>query len=186
MFHSVSCRTAGFNSVNLAQLSNPSLFVMILLMAIGAGACSTAGGVKVSTVAMLLLHAVTRFQGLKYVNAFRRTIPQTSIERAMASVMVFLIVAVIALTLMLVVEQGDSSHDAEGGKFLDAMFEVVSALGTVGLSTGITPQLTVAGKLILIVLMFFGRLGPISVFAAVTIERKLQPPRYASDEPLVG
>ncbi len=186
LFHSVSCRTAGFNSVDLAKLSNATLFVMILLMTVGAGACSTAGGVKVSTVSMLVLHALARVQGKKYVNAFRRTIPQSAIDRAMASVMLFLIIAVIALTALSVVEQGDYAHNIEGGLFLDAMFEVTSALGTVGLSTGITPTLSAFGKLILVLLMFFGRLGPISVFAAVTVERKRQPPHFAAEEPLVG
>ena len=95
-------------------------------------------------------------------------------------------VAAAALTLLSLVEQGDVRYRDGDGTFLAAMFEVVSALSTVGLSTGLTPRLSDAGKLILIVLMFFGRLGPLSVFAALTVERKNRSIQYATEEPLVG
>ena len=186
LFQSVSCRTAGFNTVDIAELSSSSLFVMILLMVVGAGACSTGGGMKVATVGMLLLHAVSRFQGRKQVEIFRRTIPESSIDRAMAAVMLFLTVGALALTLLLIVEQGDERFKDDSSSFLAASFEVASALGTVGLTTGLTPQLSVAGKLIIIGLMFLGRLGPITVFAALSVDSKPRCVQYLSEEPLVG
>lgn len=183
LFHSVSCRTAGFNTVNISDLSIASLFISIALMVIGAGACSTGGGVKVSTAALLFLHAWSRFQNQKYIQLFRRTIPITAVDRAMASAMLFLVIAAAALTIILVIEQtGKESGDV----FIDFMFEVASALGTVGLSTGLTPELSSLGRLVLVVLMFLGRLGPISVFAALSRERKAPSVRFASEEPLVG
>jgi trk system potassium uptake protein len=183
LFHSVSCRTAGFNTINIGDLSIASLFISIALMVIGAGACSTGGGIKVSTAALLFLHAWSRFQSRKYIQLFRRTIPITAVDRAMATAMLFLCIAAAALTVVLVVEQtGKESGDV----FIGFMFEVASALGTVGLSTGLTPNLNSAGRMVLILLMFLGRLGPISVFAALSRERRSPSVRYASEEPLVG
>lgn len=183
LFHSVSCRTAGFNSINLAELSVASLFVSIVLMLIGAGACSTGGGVKVSTVSLLFLHAWTRFRNRKFIQIFRRTIPSSAVDRAMASAMLFLTIAAVALVTLVVVENPDRTP---GRGFLDFMFEVSSALGTVGLTTGLTTQLGDVGRLILVILMFVGRLGPISVFAALSRERREPNVRFASEEPLVG
>lgn len=214
-FHAVSCRTAGFNTINLADLSNASLFLSIVLMTIGAGACSTAGGMKVSTVMMLIIHAQRRFQGKNVVNIFRRTIPQDAIDRAMASVMLFLASAGMALTALLIVEQSNlhdrklleasvpqsvasemtsDSSEAEVAPpaserkelFLCAMFEVSSALGTVGLSVNFTSTLSPIGRCVIIVLMFLGRLGPLSVFAAVSRNSKEAKIHYAHEEPLVG
>jgi len=182
LFHSVNCRTAGFNTVNISDLSIASLFISIVLMVIGAGACSTGGGIKVSTAAVLFLHAWSRFQSRKYIQLFRRTIPSTAVDRAMATAMLFLCIAATALTVILVVEKtGKESGDV----FIGTMFEVASALGTVGLSAGLTPNLNDAGRMVLILLMFLGRVGPISVFAALSRERRVPSVRYASEE-LVG
>ncbi|MCA9218760.1 MAG: potassium transporter TrkH [Planctomycetales bacterium] len=186
VFHSVSCRTAGFNTIELARLTNASLFVSILLMAIGAGACSTGGGIKVSTVMLLVYQAWSRFRGYERVHVFGRTIPRPAIDRATATVMLFSVAAVIALTLLLMIEQSSVSHLDTKGVFLEAIFEVASALGTVGLSTGLTTQLTNLGRVIIIVLMFLGRLGPISVFAALSRNDQEDPVQYAKEEPLVG
>ena len=188
-FQSVTCRTAGFNTIDLNDLTNASLFLMILLMAIGAGTCSTAGGIKVSTVALLVMQAYRRFQGKSCMSFFRRTIPQVAVDRAMASTMTFLAVGTLACTLLMVVEQSGKSHrhlDGQSDPSLDVIFEVVSALGTVGLSTGLTPNLSDLGKCVIILLMFMGRLGPISVIAALS--RTVREPKveFANEEPLIG
>lgn len=205
-FHSVTCRTAGFNTIDLGQLSNATLFLSIALMTIGAGACSTAGGIKVSTFMMLMIHAQRRFRGQQVVNVFRRTIPQDAIDRAMASVMLFLASGGIALTILLIVEQSNLhgrniSNDVpvvmvDGQEiaiyperqelFLRALFEVSSALGTVGLSVNFTSTLSPVGRIVIIILMFLGRLGPLSVFAAVSRTSKEAKIHYAHEEPLVG
>ncbi len=188
-FQSVTCRTAGFNTIELQNLTNASLFLMILLMAIGAGPCSTAGGIKVSTVALLVMQAYRRFQGRACMSFFRRTVPQAAVDRAMASAMTFLAVATFACMLLMVVEQSGKSHSQLSGQSdqsLDLIFEVISALGTVGLSTGLTQNLSDLGKWVIICLMFMGRLGPISVISALS--RTVREPKveFANEEPLVG
>ena len=188
-FQSVTCRTAGFNTIDLQNLTNASLFLMVLLMAIGAGPCSTAGGIKVSTVALLVMQAYRRFQGRACMSFFRRTVPQAAVDRAMASTMTFLAVATFACMLLMVVEQSGKSHhhlSGQSDQSLDLIFEVVSALGTVGLSTGLTQNLSDLGKWVIICLMFMGRLGPISVISALS--RTVREPKveFANEEPLVG
>lgn len=185
-FHSVACRTAGFNTIDIAQLSGATLFISIILMLIGAGACSTAGGIKVSTVAMLITQAFSRFAGSKHVNVFRRTIPQAAIDRALTTTMFYLFVAGAGITCLLVFDRHLETATASRRSFVDAAFECVSALGTVGLSTGLTPQLSNPGRIIIIALMFLGRLGPITFFAALartTVKTSLE---YANEEPLIG
>jgi trk system potassium uptake protein TrkH len=185
-FHSVICRTAGFNSVDLNDLTNASLFVSIVLMAVGGAPCSTAGGVKTTTIAMLVLNAVRRFQGFKTVSCFRKTIPQMAIERAAAATIVFFAVAVLGCLVLMLIEQSGQSHREQKDSFLDLLFEVISALGTVGLSTGITPTLSTPGKMIIMLLMFMGRLGPVSVMVAMSRTRRPPKVEYAHEEPLVG
>ncbi len=185
-FHSVSCRTAGFNTVDIASLTNATLFLSVLLMAIGAGPCSTGGGFKVSTFMVLVFQAVSTFWGQQRLSLFRRTIPQTIVNRATATAMLFTVVASIALTVVLILEQSTVPHSQSSDAFLDALFEVVSALGTVGLSTGLTSHLTAASRLVIVLLMFLGRLGPISVFVALSLGEQGRKKTYPDEEPLIG
>lgn len=185
-FHSVSCRTAGFNTVDIGAMRDATIFLSIILMVIGAGPCSTGGGVKISTVALLVMQAYSRFRGRAHINLFRRTIPEESIDRALASIMFYLLVATLAFIAMLVVEENHALAEGTRWEFSDIMFEVASALGTVGLSTGITAAFSTTGKAILIALMFMGRLGPITVFAALALSRSKHTKEYASEEPLLG
>lgn len=185
LFHSTTCRTAGFNTVDYGALSSATLFLAIILMAIGAGPCSTAGGFKVSTLMTLVVSSWSNFRGWKHVNFFRRTIPEAAVERATATALFFAAVAIAALVALLVVEtSGDLS--ARPRWFLEALFECISALGTVGLSTGITPALTDPGKLVLVALMLLGRLGPITAAVALARERRSYQPRFPEEEPLIG
>lgn len=185
-FQSVTCRTAGFNTVPITGLTNATLFIMVLLMLIGAGPCSTAGGFKVSTLSALGMHAWSAFRGNVVTSAFRRTIPEAVFIRANATAMLFLVVAASGLTVLLSFEQSHVGSSEAKGMYLEAAFEVASALGTVGLSTGLTPNLTDAGKVVIILLMFMGRLGPISVFAALSWQRRDKHLTYPYEEPLVG
>jgi trk system potassium uptake protein TrkH len=188
LFHSVTCRTAGFNTVEVAELTNATLLVSMLLMVVGAGPCSTGGGFKVSTLAVLVLRARATFFGYPRVNVGKRTLPRQVTDRAITTALLFAVVAVVALTGLLMLEQSDAPHSQVGpqGLFLDATFEVISALGTVGLSVGMTPDLTLMGRAIIIVLMFVGRLGPITVFVALSREPRSQAIEYASEELLIG
>jgi trk system potassium uptake protein TrkH len=185
-FHAVSSRTAGFNTIDMASLTNASLFITVLLMLVGAGACSTAGGLKVSTLMVLLLRARSAFLGKSRVHIFRRTVPRETIDRAMVTAMLFIVSVFVALTVLLVIEQSAEPHPDSQGLFLDALFEVTSALGTVGLSTGMTPHLTPAARVIVILLMFVGRLGPISVFAALSRTEREDKIEFPGETPLIG
>jgi trk system potassium uptake protein TrkH len=185
IFHSTTCRTAGFNTVDYAALSSATLFLAIILMAIGAGPCSTGGGFKVSTFMTLVVSAWSNFRGWKHANFFRRTIPETAVERATATTLLFAAVAIAALVALLVVES-NGSLSARPRWFLEALFECISALGTVGLSTGITPSLTDPGKLVLVALMLLGRLGPITAAVALARERRTYQARFPEEEPLIG
>jgi trk system potassium uptake protein len=185
LFHSMTCRTAGFSSVDYAALASPTLFLTIILMAIGAGPCSTGGGFKVSTFMTLAVSSWTSFRGLPRANFFRRTIPATAIRRATATALLFGAVAIVAMVALLTVESRGSIASRPRW-FLEALFECISALATVGLSTGITPMLSNPGKIVLMALMLMGRLGPIT--AAVALGRQKTPyqPEYLEEEPLVG
>ncbi len=186
LFQSVTCRTAGFNTIEIGSLTNATLFISILLMAVGAGPCSTAGGFKVSTLSVLVLRGWSTFRGRQRIFVGRRTIPREVTDRAITAAVLFGVVAVVALTVLLMLEQSETPHAQSQGLFMDAIFEVVSALGTVGLSTGMTQHLTNAGRVVIIILMFMGRLGPISVFAALSRGEQAEPIEYAEEEPLIG
>jgi trk system potassium uptake protein TrkH len=185
-FHSTTCRTAGFNTVDVAELTNATLFLTIVFMMIGAGPCSAAGGFKVSTLAVLILRGWSSFRGFRQVTFARRGIPGSVIERATATALIFAAVGVIALTALLIFEQSSDPHRQQQDLFMDAAFEVISALGTVGLSTGMTVLLSPWGRAIIILLMFIGRLGPISVFAALSRPVRERSVQYAQQEPLIG
>jgi len=185
-FHSMSCRTAGFNTVDLGSLTNASLFISILLMMIGAGPCSTAGGFKVSTLMALVLNARATLRGDTQISLFRRTVSPSVVVRATSTLLLFSVIAVLALTLLLVAEQSAIAHVDSQAVFLDAMFEVFSALATVGLSTGLTSQLTDVGRCIIIMLMFMGRLGPISVFVALSRDERVRKVEFPHEELLIG
>jgi trk system potassium uptake protein TrkH len=109
-FHAVTSRTAGFNTIDIASLTNASLFITILLMLIGAGACSTAGGLKVSTLMVLICRAVASFRGRRRVSLFRRSIPCETIDRAMVTTMLFVVTVFAALTVLLIIEQSSEPH----------------------------------------------------------------------------
>ena len=185
LFHSTTCRTAGFNTVDYAALASPTLFLTIILMAIGAGHCSTGGGFKVSTFMTRGVSSWASFSGLPRANVFRRTIPATAVRRATATALLFGSVAIVALVALLTVESRGLVASRPRW-FLEALFECISALATVGLSTGITASLSDPGKFVLMALMLIGRLGPIT--AAVALGRQRQPyqPEYLEEEPLVG
>jgi len=186
VFQSISTRTAGFNTVNMGTVTGATLFIMMLLMLVGAGPCSTGGGFKVSTASVLLMRAWATFQGFTRVQFFRRTVPGETVDRATASMILYLVTATVGLFALLMFEQSTGAHLGMKISFLAQAFEVVSALGTVGLSTGITSQFSATAQLILVALMFLGRLGPFTVGVAISQSERPQPVEYPADEPLIG
>jgi len=189
-FQSVTARTAGFNTVPIAGVGQAALLLLMVLMFIGASPGSTGGGVKTTTAAVLWQAMVSAFRGRKEVELFQRTVPRAIVRRAVA--LVVLSVLVIALATMALMTWGEKPAEAgnEAGRkpagFEDYLFEAFSAFGTVGLSTGATRQLTQAGKLIVTALMFIGRLGPLTLALSFIGEPRRAEYAYPEERLMVG
>ena len=153
-FHSVSARTAGFSTYPLGSFSNPGLLVLIVLMFIGASPGSTGGGIKTSTF-FVLLQGIKSAATNKSEKAFRYAIPREAFKKASVITLLALSVVLVSTFLITILEPQI--------RLVDALFEMTSAFGTVGLSTGITPDLSVGSKVISIVVMYIGRLGPLTI-----------------------
>lgn len=185
LFQSVTARTAGFNTVDIPFLSNASLFFLIILMFIGASSGSCGGGIKTSTFTVLFAFLIAKFKNRQDVNLFQRRIPDENVSRAV-SIAFFSIIVIASFTLLLLIsEMGNLSHQESRGLFLELLFEVFSAFGTVGLSTGITPGLSDMGKILVSVLMLIGRLGPLTVAIAIGSQKRVKY-RYPKENLLVG
>lgn len=184
-FQSITSRTAGFNTVDISLLTNSSLFFIIILMMIGASSASCGGGIKTTTAGVIVAMLVARFQNREDVNIFHRRIPDEVVSKAIAVTFFSIIIILTFIILLMVSEVGATSHQQSRGLFLETFFEVVSAFGTVGLSTGITSGLSVIGKFIIVITMFIGRLGPLTV--AYAIGQKYVPRfHYAQEKVLIG
>lgn len=184
-FQSVSARTAGFNTVDIGALTEATLFALIFLMFIGASPGSCGGGIKTTTFAALMALIRARFRNQDEVQLFHRTLPGETISKAVSVAFFSFLPVVFFSLLLLVTEGGGQSQRTTHGLFLAVLFEATSAFGTVGLSTGITPGLTVTGKILITILMFIGRLGPMTVAIAVSGEEK-QRFKYAQENILIG
>ena len=185
LFQSVTARTAGFNTVEFHVLANTSLFAFIVLMFIGGGSGSCAGGIKVNSFTVLAGMAWGRLNGRSDVHLYGRRVPEATVDRAVSVAGFSLLLVFAILMLLLVTELGDRSHEASRGTFLELAFEATSAFGTVGLSMGVTPHLSTTGRLLVTVLMFVGRIGPLTM-ASMLAARKPYGFRYAQEDVLVG
>ena len=170
LFQSITARTAGFNTVDVSAMSASSRFVLILLMFIGGSPGSTAGGIKTVTLAVVIMTAVAALRKRQEVEMFKRSVRIVVVGRAITVTLLFVAVLFVATLALSITE------NSNGSTLSDIMFEAGSALGTVGLTTGITRSLTTAGKLIIIATMLIGRLGPLTLLAALTFN--LKPVRY--------
>jgi trk system potassium uptake protein TrkH len=187
-FLSVTPRTAGFVSLDYNTLSTASLFLTILLMMIGGSPGSTAGGLKTTPVAVLIALAIARIRGATVTHAFRRTIPETTIQRAIGLVVMVVAFISAAILVLQFTELGGVPHHENAGAFLELTFEAVSAYNTVGLSLGITPFLTWGGKLIISILMYVGRIGPLTFAASMMVSARRARPRlrYSTEDVIIG
>lgn len=186
LFQSVTTRTAGFNSVDLIELTPLTLFLMMMLMFVGGSSGSTAGGVKVTTVGVLFLTAIARLKGHRNVNAFGRTLPSSTTNAALTVAATGALAVVLGLFLLLLAEAPSRAVEQNHAVFMEYFFETVSALGTVGLSLGMTPALTAPGRVVVAFLMFLGRLGPLTVVAALAMDRPARDWRHPEEEVMVG
>ncbi len=162
LFQSVTARTAGFNTVDIASLSEGALLLLMLLMFVGGAPGGTAGGIKVTTVSVLLATVRSMVRGEREVLLFGRAVDEQNVREALSLALVAGLGVVVALMVLLWLESGS---------FLSLAFETVSALCTTGLSTGITSELSSASRWIVILLMFVGRVGPLTVALAVVLPR---------------
>ena len=175
-FHSVSARTAGFSTYSMGELTNAGLFTLILLMFIGASPGSTGGGIKTTTF-FALMQQVRAVFTKKKPGGFHRTLPGEAIDKAGVIALLSVVVVCVGTFLLCVLEPELD--------FVRLMFEEVSAFGTVGLSTGITPDLSVASKLVLIFTMYIGRLGAFTLFS-LWIDRPDPSIRYTEEMITIG
>ncbi len=175
-FHSVSARTAGFSTYSIGDFTNAGLFVLCVLMFIGASPGSTGGGIKTSTF-FVILQAVRSMCTKRSIGAFHRSISQQNVSKACIIAVLSMAVVCVATFLMCVLEPECT--------FIQLLFEVVSAFGTVGLSTGITPGLSVAGKLVIILVMYTGRIGAVTLIS-MWIEHPEPSARYSEETISIG
>jgi len=166
LFMSITPRTAGFNAIDYAKAADSTNFLTILLMFVGGSPGSTAGGIKTTTLALIALAALSRFRGSEVVNVAGRSIPSQTVQRAIGLAVVAF--AIVTASVFVYTASELPGRSQTGGYFLRYMFEAVSAFNTVGLSMGVTPTLTVLGKIVTITLMFVGRVGPLTVASALS------------------
>ncbi len=184
LFCAVTPRTAGFNTINYSEMSSAGLLLSMFLMFVGASPGSTGGGIKTCTFVVLLATSYAIIRGKESVVLLRRTIPNRVVQEAMAVAVIsllFVAVAAVALTV------SEGRWEMSGPRFVaKTTFEAFSAFGTVGLSTGITPSLSLLGKMIVIVTMFVGRIGPLAL-ALIVAGREVRPSvAYPEEAVMIG
>ena len=170
-FASVSARTAGFYSVPLMDLTTGSIFLYFILMFIGGSPGSTAGGVKTTTVGLICLTVISGLRGKEDTELFKRRISKDVIYKAF-SILFLSIMIVITITMLLSNTESDTLVNGQLIPLENLIFEAISAFGTVGVTLGITPYLSFAGKLLIILTMYIGRVGPITLVMAITRQKK--------------
>lgn len=181
MFQSITARTAGFNTVDIASLPAASLLVLMALMFVGGSPGSCAGGIKTTSFAVWLAHLRAKLTSAKDVTLLERRLPEEIVARAAVVGGLALIWNAIGCVLLAATELPHLAH----ATMIDVMFEQISAFATVGLSTGITPELSIAGKLWIITTMFVGRVGPLTAALAV-MSRERADIRYIEERVMIG
>ena len=177
-YQAVTPRTAGSNTLPIGDLTHSTLFLTILLMFIGAGSGSTAGGIKITTFAVLAATLWAQIRGKEDVVLFRRRIVIETILKALTVAMCGMVIVVFVTIFLSITEQKHS--------FMMYLFEATSAFGTVGLSMGLTPELTPAGRILIILTMFAGRLGPLTIAFAITKRRKPEAFHHPKGNIMIG
>lgn len=184
VFQSVTLRTAGFDSIGQSDLNYGSKFLAIILMAIGGSPGGTAGGIKTVTIGALILAVISVIKGKDCIIAFKKTISISTIQKAL-SVIMMMMTLIFTATIILTITEKNIGIEYE---FIDILYEVVSALGTTGLSTGLTPNLSFIGKIVIILCMFIGRLGPMTIVLGLSFRKlnKKNVIHYPEEKIIVG
>lgn len=178
IYQSVTARTAGSNTLNIPDLTDSTLFLIIILMFIGASPGSTGGGIKTTTFAVLFGAVWSQVKGKEDVVFFRQRIIPTMIYKSLTVILTGLSIVILVTMVLEITEQKHS--------FLMILFEAVSAFATVGLSMGLTPELSVAGKVIIALTMFIGRVGPLTVAFALAARNQKELYRYPVGKIMIG
>jgi trk system potassium uptake protein len=177
LFQGVTPRTAGFQTVSYPEMREPTLLVQVVLMFIGTAPTSTGGGIKVTTLALVVLIVVAQVRGQDRITLFWRTLPDPLVARALS---------VLALASLLVLTSTLALMISDGLDLLPALFEVTSAFGTVGLTLDQTPHLSTFGKLLISLVMFLGRVGPITFIVALAARQRTPRYKYPEEEIAIG
>lgn len=177
-FASVSPRTAGFNSVSTSGMTLASKFLTIILMFIGGSPGSTAGGLKTVTCSILVLTVISVIKGREDTEVFGRRFTKEIVYKAFT--IVFIGLSLVTIVTMIL------SYTEVGVSFIDLLYESVSALGTVGLTLGLTPKLSLIGKILIMFMMYLGRVGPLTVMLALTRKKKKLGYKYPEGKILIG
>lgn len=177
VFQSVTLRTAGFNTIPLGNLRSATVFMACIWMLIGASPGSTGGGIKTTTLGVILFYVIGIIRGKEHVEIFNRRLDWDVMNKALALLVLSLSYIALVILFLLVLEPFSMEK---------IVFEVVSAFGTVGLTMGITPYLSVTSKLVIIVTMFVGRLGPMTIALALGEKKKKARVQYPKEDILIG
>lgn len=166
-FQSITCRTAGFNTVEISHLTNVTLVFMVFLMFVGGSPGSCAGGIKTTTLRALWGFAASQVLGRRQTKVGSHALRRDTLQQALTLTFFASVLIALGCLILNMTEGGDTPHLQARGLFLEVLFEVVSAFSTVGLSMGLTAKLTPTGKVVIIILMFVGRIGPIWILSAL-------------------
>ncbi|KQC09932.1 MAG: hypothetical protein APR54_12400 [Candidatus Cloacimonas sp. SDB] len=177
VFQSATARTTGFNTIPIGQMSSAALFLLVVLMLIGGSPTSAAGGIKTTTFGILFLRMIYTLKGKKHIYVFQRKISEEIVNKALT---VFMLTLSWTIVMTLFISY------LEDFSFIELLFEMISAFGTVGLSAGITSSLSFTSKIIIILTMFFGRLGPLALAMSLIINRQPESIQYPEDRVMVG
>jgi trk system potassium uptake protein len=184
LFQSITTRTAGFNTIDIGSMTVPTLFVFLTLMFIGASSSSTGGGIKTSTFALLFASTVSAIKDNRNIELFKRTIPTSMIKKAFAILIFYLLLNLLGVFLLSITET-EILHNPNYS-VMNLLFEQVSAMGTVGLSTGITSHLSETGRVIIIFSMFIGRVGTLTLAYALGNDLLSRNYKYPEGYTMVG
>lgn len=168
VFHSITCRSSGFNTLPPNDMTEISKFTTVLLMFIGAAPGSTGGGIKVTTLSIIIVAILSQIRGSQDVIIFKKRVPSNAVNKSIAIIGLAGLWVIFFTAVILVVEKSRA--------FIDVLYDMTSALATVGLSSTFTPSLGILSKIILLVTMFLGRVGPISFAIALTIRANKSKP----------
>lgn len=177
LFQSVAPRTAGFNTVDLSQMREGSQMIIICLMLIGGSPGSTAGGVKTTTLGVLTLSILATWKKKKSIECFKRRIDNDALRTASCVIMMYIILVIVSAITISVIDNIPMQS---------AMFETASAIGTVGLTLGITAQLSIISEIILVVLMIFGRVGSITILLALSSDHRIAQSQLPLEKVQIG